>query len=236
VSITWEGPDNRNDFITVVPAGAAEGESGKYTYTRDGSPLKLQVPDEAGAYELRYISAQSKTVLASLPITLTPIAANLEAPLTSPAGNTMSITWEGPNNRNDFITVVEQGAAEDQSGRYTYVREGSPLELVVPDTAGGFELRYVSGQSRRVLGRLPITLTEISATLEAAPSATAGGALSVTWTGPDNLNDFVAIVPLGAPESENGLYVALYLWPIQAYPCGATGDGELMTEGAVPSP
>jgi Ca-activated chloride channel family protein len=52
----------------VVPAGAEEGKYLKYGYTRTGSPLKVQMPDEPGQYELRYVMGQSKRVLARLPI------------------------------------------------------------------------------------------------------------------------------------------------------------------------
>ena len=55
VEVAWSGPDNRLDFVTLVPAGTPEGEYGGYVYTRRGSPLTLRAPDEAGEYELRYL-------------------------------------------------------------------------------------------------------------------------------------------------------------------------------------
>ena len=41
-----------------------------YTYTRSGSPLTVKAPKEPGNYELRYVTAQDKKVLARLPITV----------------------------------------------------------------------------------------------------------------------------------------------------------------------
>lgn len=70
VKVAWDGPDNKNDFITIVPVGTEEGKFGKYSYTRRGNPLDVKTPSEPGAYELRYINGQSRTTLARLPITV----------------------------------------------------------------------------------------------------------------------------------------------------------------------
>jgi Ca-activated chloride channel family protein len=59
ISISWSGPDNPMDFITLVPVGTAEGQYAVYAYTNKGSPLTLQAPDAAGEYELRYLLGSS---------------------------------------------------------------------------------------------------------------------------------------------------------------------------------
>lgn len=41
-----------------------------YTYTRDGNPLRLRMPDEPGTYELRY-SFRDRQVIHTRPITVT---------------------------------------------------------------------------------------------------------------------------------------------------------------------
>ncbi len=70
VKVIWTGPDNQNDFVAISKAGAEEGEYGNYAYTRNGSPAKVRMPDEPGAYELRYKMGQSRKTLSSLPITV----------------------------------------------------------------------------------------------------------------------------------------------------------------------
>lgn len=71
IEVRWTGPDGPSDYLTIVPAGAADGEYGPYTYTRVGSPLQLQVPKEPGAYEIRYQSDRSGVgVLARRPLTV----------------------------------------------------------------------------------------------------------------------------------------------------------------------
>jgi len=54
----------------VAPADSPDDEHISYTYTRDGSPLKLQMPPEAGDYEIRYIQRQGRKALASQPVTV----------------------------------------------------------------------------------------------------------------------------------------------------------------------
>ncbi|MCT8160317.1 VWA domain-containing protein [Pseudoruegeria sp. SHC-113] len=65
VAVTWDGPDAPSDYIAV---GDAERAYITYSYTRDGNPLQLNVPEEPGAYEIRYIMDQDGKVLATLPL------------------------------------------------------------------------------------------------------------------------------------------------------------------------
>jgi len=193
IRVTWTGPDNQNDYITIVPAGEEEGKYGNYTYTSKGSPLKLRAPDQPGSYELRYLTAQTRATLARLPITVAEVTATLEAQPAANAGAEIRVTWTGPDNQRDLITIVSAGEEEGKYGNYTYTGKGSPLKLRLLETPGSYELRYVTAQSRRTLARLPITLMPVTAALEAAPVVTAGTMVQVTWTGPDNLRDYIAI-------------------------------------------
>jgi Ca-activated chloride channel family protein len=202
VAVTWSGPDNKNDFITVVPSDTEEGQYENYAYTRKGSPAVVRIPDVEGAYEIRYLSGKSRRTLASLPISATGVEVLLDAPPNAAAGSEVSVPWTGPDNKNDFITVVPSGTAEGQYKNYAYTRKGSPAKIRMPDEAGGYELRYLAGQSRATLVSLPITVTEVAASLEAAPTAAAGFELSIAWTGPDNKNDYIAVVPLNAEEGK----------------------------------
>ena len=206
LEVGWTGPDNQNDFITIVPVGAKEGTYANNTYTRKGDPLELRIPDEPGAYELRYIAAQSRTTLGSLPITVTAVSATLEAVPAIAAGAVVTVMWQGPDNENDYITIVPVGTKEGQFANYTYTRKGAPLELRVPDEPGAYELRYMLDQSSTTLGSLPITVTAVSATLEAVPAIAAGAVVTVMWQGPDNENDYITIVPVGTKEGQFANY------------------------------
>jgi hypothetical protein len=70
--LTWTGPDNSGDYVTIVPAGAEPRDYLSYAYTRVGATLTLRAPLDAGPHELRYMTGRSRQVLASRPITVTP--------------------------------------------------------------------------------------------------------------------------------------------------------------------
>ena len=69
-TVTWQGPNDEEDFITIVPADAETGSYGDYAYTADGNPVTLTAPQEPGAYKVRYVLGRSEDTLASEPITV----------------------------------------------------------------------------------------------------------------------------------------------------------------------
>ncbi|MEM9783795.1 MAG: VWA domain-containing protein, partial [Pseudomonadota bacterium] len=204
IDIPWTGPNNENDYITVVPAGAPDSDRGTYNFTWRGNPLPLLMPEIAGPAELRYRAGQSGAVLARRTIQITPPDVTLDAPASAVAGSTVTIRWDGPDNRNDYVTIAELGAPDDQRLEFNYTRRGNPLEVVSPPNPGPAEIRYHSGRTLEVLARRPITLTAAVVSLDAVSSVLVGATISVTWQGPDDRNDFVTVVPADAPDTERG--------------------------------
>ena len=47
VEVRWTGPGNPLDFLTIVPAGAAESTYEEYRYTQSGEVLVLRAPDDS---------------------------------------------------------------------------------------------------------------------------------------------------------------------------------------------
>jgi Ca-activated chloride channel family protein len=123
---------------------------------REGNPLSIRAPDQPGSYELRYLTGQTNATLASAPLTVSEATASLEAPSVAEAGGDIAVTWQGPDNRGDYVTIVEAGAAEGEYGDYARTREGNPLRLTMPEAPGEYEIRYVTGQSGVTLARRPI--------------------------------------------------------------------------------
>lgn len=210
IQIAWTGPDDRNDFITVLPSGAPDTEHGNLARTSKGTPLTLKLPDATGAFELRYVHAPSGKVLARAPLTLSETAATLSAPETAVSGARIAVNWQGPDNQNDFVTVVEAGAPDSVQGNLARTRRGNPADLLLPDALGAHELRYVLAQSGRVLARRPIAMAEPTASLLDPGPILPGGRFKLGWTGPDNQNDFLTIVPKGAPEDATGNLARTY--------------------------
>ena len=59
IAIEWTGPNNKSDFITIVPKGTEDGKYKNYTYTIKGSPLNLRSLLEVGPAEIRYMAAEN---------------------------------------------------------------------------------------------------------------------------------------------------------------------------------
>jgi Ca-activated chloride channel homolog len=199
-SVTWTGPNNGGDYITIVPAGADEGAYRDYAYTDAGSPVTLRAPVDAGAYEVRYVTGQGDRTLTSAPTTVSEAATGLRVPREVAAGTAFEVDWTGPNNGGDYITIVPAGADEGSYLDYAYTDGGNPSTLKAPVDAGAYEVRYVAGQGDRTLASAPITITGTTASVEAPAVVASGSTFEVGWTGPGNDNDYVTIVPAGADE------------------------------------
>ena len=60
--VKWQGPAYPSDYISIARSDQNPGGYISYTYTKEGSPLKLQAPSDAGVYEVRYILGQGNRV------------------------------------------------------------------------------------------------------------------------------------------------------------------------------
>lgn len=203
--VTWTGPDAQNDYVTIVAAGAPQDAYNDYARTRRGSPATLTAPDAVGAYELRYVLNEGRRVLASQPVTLVPVTAALIAPDEAVAGAQIEVQWQGPDNNNDYITVVEVGAPEGSYNHYARTRRGNPATLTLPDGLGNYEIRYVLNQSGRTLASLPVTVGAGEVSLDVEGEVEPGGVVTVVWQGPGRYEDFIQIVAEDSPDNAAAL-------------------------------
>lgn len=202
----WTGPNNTGDYISIAPAGAPDAEYTSYADTSKGSPASLAAPVKAGDAELRYITGQGKKVLARRAIKVIEASVSITAPAQATAGTTIDVAWTGPNNKGDYITIVAAGTPDGQYANYTDTSKGPPLKILVPIMTGTAELRYMTGQGRRVLARRAIEVVAAEVTLSAPPQAKAGSDVSITWTGPNNSGDYITIVTKGTPDGQYAAY------------------------------
>jgi len=159
VTASWTGPNNAGDYLTLVPKDLPDGQYGNYTYTTKGSPLTLTAPIAEGDAELRYMTGQGDKVLQRIPLRVVAAKIELDAPATASAGSKVSVTWSGPSNTGDYITLVPQSLPDGQYASYANTDAGSPLTLVALKSAGLGEIRYMSGQGAKVLQRRAIIIT-----------------------------------------------------------------------------
>jgi len=164
LEVTWEGPGNAYDAVELVAVGGDGRAAARAAILGGRNPVVLRLPDAAGEYTLRYVTTQSKTVLATRPITLRDVTATLHAPARVTAATMLMVGWTGPGNDYDRIVLYSAADAADPSAdteaaaSATILSGRQPLPLHLPDAAGDYELRYVTAQSQRVLARRPITV------------------------------------------------------------------------------
>ena len=201
--VRWDGPGNERDYVSWAEAGADDKAYNDFKYTNSGNPVTLRAPDKPGQYELRYFMGGTDRLVARRPLTVGGVAAELKAAARVAAGAEFPVSWSGPNNAGDFITLVTPDAPEGDYGDYRYTASGNPVTLHAPDAPGSYELRYATGQSYSTIGRIPLEVTGVTASLAGPTSVVAGAQFEVKWTGPGNTADYIA---LAAKGSEPGTY------------------------------
>lgn len=199
--VKWEGPEQSNDYISIAEQGADDNAYANRTFTGSGSPLTLRPPDTPGEYEVRYVAAQNNEVLARAPLTVEEVSATLEAPSEIGAGSPIEVTWEGPNNPSDYISIAEKGTDGNSYVNRTFTGNGSPLTVRAPDTPGAYELRYVMAQSNRVLSSADLKVTSVSASFDVSDTLMVDTPVEIGWEGPNNPSDYVSIAEKGTADN-----------------------------------
>ncbi len=143
-------------FVTVVPVGAAPEEYTYYEYVHGAGTYEILMPEEPGDYELRYVTEEDAIILASLPITLSPMTASIEAPTAVGAGEHFDVHWESTGYEGDLITIVPIDTAELDWGYSMNISSGNPIVLQAPEEPGQYEVRYLAGQSYVTVARQAI--------------------------------------------------------------------------------
>lgn len=154
--IDWTGPDNKRDFIAIRETGD-EGGYLQYAYTERGAPAELQLPATPGEYEIVYYLDVDRHAIATIPVTVRPVSASVEAPDELTAGSQVLIDWTGPNYDRDYVAVTERG---EESGyiTYAYTRNGNPVMLQIPDAPGEYDVVYILASENKVIARKPVTV------------------------------------------------------------------------------
>ncbi|MEW8508129.1 MAG: VWA domain-containing protein [Candidatus Thiodiazotropha sp.] len=200
--VTWSGPGNPQDFIALSdPQG--DGNARKwitYAYTKKGNPVTLRAPDKPGSYEVHYRTGVKYYTLAKAAVTVAGTTAKVEAPDSVKAGQDFSVSWSGPGHSQDFIAISPKDSDVRKYHHYQYTRKGSTLVLHAPDLPGTYEVRYQTGQSYAVLASKLITVTAVSANLDGPDQVQGGKTFEVTWSGPDNPGDYIAVMDRGSDK------------------------------------
>ena len=198
VPVSWDGPGGKSGSIYVVEAG--KRKASVYGSAKGGSPFKMRMPATPGEYEIRYIhrAGGGTALLASRTITIKAATVVLDAPSEASVGESFSITWQGPDKRDDTIEIGKPGDTKRITGNYTY--RGSPLRVLLPTEPGEYEIRYVLRQKSTVLATRPLKVNAAEITLDAPGEANAGESVSINWTGPAAEGDVIGVAEVGQED------------------------------------
>lgn len=157
LEVDWTGPGGGSDRILLVPADQAANDDAVKSWRTDrGTPARLLSPETPGQYEVRYANRDGKT-LARQTVMLTEARAVFgEIPREVGVSQAIPITWEAANHPGDRVLIMPKTAADRDIAGGISANGGSPKTLRAPAKPGDYELRYVTGQSRKVLARVPI--------------------------------------------------------------------------------
>jgi hypothetical protein len=198
--VIWSGPDNPQDFISLSdPQGQGnERRWIRYVYTKKGNPAVLRAPDKPGSYEVHYRTGVKHYTLAKTTVTVASTSAELDTATSVKAGQAFKVEWSGPGHAQDFIAISPKGSDLRKYHQYQYTSKGSPAILLAPDEPGSYEVRYQTGQSYAILAKREIDVTAVSAALDGPEEVEGGSGFEISWEGPDNPGDYVAIMEKGS--------------------------------------
>lgn len=212
-SVEWRGPENKRDYIDLVPAGSKK-TSGELSYsylTANEATVTLQAPTQAGSFELRYImqAPDGRQILARQPITVNAASATLAFNDMIDAGKPLDVYWTGPAAPQDYIDLVPEGH-KNTSGETSYFYTKNSPEmgvLQVPAQSGNYQIRYIlqSSDGRKVLATRAITVNAVNASLQAPQTAKAGSDILINFVGPKGNGDYIDLVPRGYAETSGEL-------------------------------
>jgi hypothetical protein len=155
ISVAVTGPHAEYDRIGIVAAGAPDTATpGRYSsFTFGKNQVGVRIPEQPGAFEIRYFMGSTGRPLASEKLTITGTTASVQGPGKTPAGESFKVNWKGPANEYDHIVVVAKGAPEDKWVTSAFVFKRSPTSVLAPVAVGHYEIRYQTGETGTTLAR-----------------------------------------------------------------------------------
>lgn len=169
LTVTWANIPNPTprDWLAFFTPGSAQGWLGRWLYV-DCSQVagssgvatgscQMTAPSAVGTYDLRLLSNDSYTVLASLTITVAVPPPSLSARASSvAAGGTLTVTWANIANPTprDWVAFFIPGSLANWVGHWVYVDCSQ-----APSTPGTYDLRLLANDSYTVLASTSITVT-----------------------------------------------------------------------------
>ncbi|WP_435101631.1 VWA domain-containing protein [Arhodomonas sp. AD133] len=126
----------------------------------------------------------------------------VSTPETATVGTRFQVRWEPSVNEADYVTVVPADAKPDTVGNHERAGDEPQAMLRAPGKPGGYEVRYVSEERRKVLGKSPVEIVDATVELDAPEHVAVGTRFDVKFDTTVAPQDFLTIVPAEADDSE----------------------------------
>ncbi len=150
--VDWTGPDNPKDHLQVYTADGNKIPYSSYAYTAlNPGQAELVAPEEPGPYTIAYVTGSS--VVTTSPVMVEAVSASLQAEDAVDAGIAFPVTWTGPGNRRDVITMIGADPNFPVARGYIANSEGDTVMLTAPATNGDYELRYMTPGGKQLASR-----------------------------------------------------------------------------------
>jgi len=158
IEVQWQGPAREGDYISIANPADDGGGYIYYQYTAEGNPVKLQLPSAAGSYEIRYILAPDNNILARQALTVDLVPAKVEGPASAQPAMEITVSWQGPDAPNDYISIATPESDGGSYLAYEYTRAGNPVRIQTPQEPGEYEIRYIAAEHGQILARSQFTI------------------------------------------------------------------------------
>ena len=187
--VTWQGEGlHARDYVTIVPAGSADGTYADYDRMQGRSEGELRAPAEPGLYEVRLQLDAGDRVLARTPVEVMDGDVSLDGPDRARAGAEITLSWTGAIHPRDYIAIVPGGTPDGEQSGYRRIQDEDQATFTAPAEPGAYEIRYHLDRGDRVMARRPLEVLAADAPIDEGAglmvpgTARPGDIVTVSWT------------------------------------------------------
>ena len=187
--VTWQGEGlHPRDYVTIVPAGSADGTYADYDRMQGRSEGELRAPAEPGLYEVRLQLDAGDRVLARTPVEVMDGNVSLDGPDRARAGAEITLSWTGAIHPRDYIAIVPGRTPDGEQSGYRRIQNEDQATFTAPAEPGAYEIRYHLDHGDRVIARRPLEVLAADAPIDESAglvvpgTARPGEIVTVSWT------------------------------------------------------
>lgn len=187
--VTWQGEGlHPRDYVTIVPAGSADGTYADYDRMQGRREGELRAPAEPGLYEVRLQLDAGDRVLARTPVEVMDGNVSLDGPDRARAGAEITLSWTGAIHPRDYIAIVPRGTPDGEQSGYRRIQDEDQATFTAPAEPGAYEIRYHLDRGDRVMARRPLEVLAADAPIDEGAglmvpgTARPGDIVTVSWT------------------------------------------------------